>query len=97
MADNGDVIERTLVVNNPMGLHARVATSMVKAMDKYECRVTLQKDSLEADARSVLSLLLLAATPGSEILVRAEGPDSLAAVSEIDRLIQEEEQYSSEV
>lgn len=97
MADNGNVIERTLVVNNPMGLHARVATSMVKAMDKYRCRVTLQKDSVEADARSVLSLLLLAATPGSEILVRAEGPDSLAAVSEIDRLIQEEEQISSEM
>jgi phosphocarrier protein len=70
---------------------------MVKAMDKYECRVTLQKDSVEADARSVLSLLLLAATPGSEIVVRAEGPDSLAAVSEIDRLIQEEEQVSSEM
>lgn len=92
MADNGNVVERTLIVNNPMGLHARVATSMVKAMDKYQCQVTLQKDSVEADARSILSLLLLAATPGSEIRVRAEGPDSLEAVSEIDKLIQEEEE-----
>ncbi len=96
MADNGTVIERTLVVSNPLGLHARVATSMDKAMDKYQCHVTLQKDSVEADARSILSLLLLAATPGSEIRVRAEGPDSLAAVCEIDRLIQAEDQLSSD-
>jgi len=91
MADDCEVIERLLVVSNPMGLHARVATMMVKAMSKYECRVTLEKDSVEADARSVLSLLLLAATPGSKIVVRAEGPDSTAAITEIDRIIQHEE------
>lgn len=91
MAGDWEVVERMLVVSNPMGLHARVATMMVKAMSKYQCRVTLEKDSVEADARSVLSLLLLAATPGSQIVVRAEGPDSSAAVTEIDKIIQLEE------
>jgi phosphotransferase system HPr (HPr) family protein len=91
MASESEMVERILVVSNPMGLHARVATMMVKAMNKYQCRVTLEKDAIEADARSVLSLLLLAATPGSHIVVRAHGPDSVAAVTEIDRIIQHEE------
>jgi phosphocarrier protein HPr len=87
----GEVVERTLVVGNQLGLHARIATMMVQAMKKYTCKVTLVKDEVEVDAGSVLELLLLAATPGSEILVRAQGPDSLAAINEIDRLIRQEE------
>ncbi|MEI7450110.1 MAG: HPr family phosphocarrier protein [Desulfomonile sp.] len=89
MTNGHEAFERTVVVGNPLGLHARVATMMVQAMKNYTCQVTLVKDDLEVDARSVLELLLLAATPGTEILVRAQGPDSLAAIKEIDRLIQE--------
>ena len=49
------------------------------------------KDGVQADGRSVLDLLLLAATPGSEIVVRASGPDAEAAVKEISRLVQNEQ------
>jgi phosphotransferase system HPr (HPr) family protein len=83
--------ETTLTVSNQLGLHARVATMMVQAMQNYTCQVTLVKDGVEVDARSVLGLLLLAATPGSELLVRAHGPDSRRAIQEISRLIQDEE------
>jgi phosphocarrier protein len=84
------MVEQTLTVGNELGLHARVATMMVQAMRNYSSKVTLSKDGVEVDARSVLGLLLLAATPGSEILVRAEGPDSKQAIETIGRLIQDE-------
>jgi phosphotransferase system HPr (HPr) family protein len=86
-----ETTERTLRVSNQLGLHARVATMMVQAMQNYTCQVTLVKDGVEVDARSVLGLLLLAATPGSELLVRAHGPDSRQAIQEISRLIEDEE------
>ncbi|MBI4963409.1 MAG: HPr family phosphocarrier protein [Desulfomonile tiedjei] len=85
------IIEETLTVGNQLGLHARVATMIVQTMRNYASKVTLGKDGVEVDARSVLGLLLLAATPGSEIVVRAQGPDSRQALEEIGRLIQNEE------
>jgi len=91
MIKEKEIVEKTLTVSNRLGLHARVATMMVQTMRNYSCQVTLIKDGVEVDARSVLGLLLLAASPGSEIVVRAQGPDSMAAIQEISRLIQDEE------
>lgn len=86
-----EFLEKTLTVNNQLGLHARVATMMVQTMRNYQSSVTIAKDGMEVDARSVLGLLLLAATAGSEIIVRAHGPDCRQAIEEISRLIQDEE------
>lgn len=90
-----EIVEKTLTVGNRLGLHARVATMMVQSMRNYSCQVTLVKDGVEVDARSVLGLLLLAASPGSEIVVRAQGPDSMEAIQEISRIIQDEESEES--
>ena len=86
-----EIVEKTLTVGNRLGLHARVATMMVQTMRNYSCQVTLVKDGVEVDARSVLGLLLLAASPGSEIVVRAQGVDCMEAINEISRIIQNEE------
>ncbi len=86
-----EIVEKTLTVGNRLGLHARVATMMVQTMRNYSCQVTLVKDGVEVDARSVLGLLLLAASPGSEIVVRAQGLDCMEAINEISRIIQDEE------
>lgn len=91
MAVEERIIEETLTVGNQLGLHARVATMIVQAMRNYASKVSLCKDGVEVDARSVLGLLLLAATPGSEIVVKAQGPDSRQALEEVGRLIQNEE------
>jgi phosphocarrier protein HPr len=90
MADSESLLEKTLVVTNQLGLHARVATMMVQTLRNYSSQVHIVKDGVEVNARSVLGLLLLAATPGSEIVVRAQGPDSTEAVQEISRLVQNE-------
>lgn len=91
MAVEERIIEETLTVGNQLGLHARVATMIVQAMRNYASKVSLCKDGVEVDARSVLGLLLLAATPGSAIVVKAQGPDSRQALEEVGRLIQNEE------
>lgn len=89
--ESRNFLERTLTMPDGLGLHARVATMMVKAMQQYACNVTLIKDDVEVDARSVLGLLLLAAAPGSRIVVRAEGPDSKEAVEAITRIIEHDD------
>lgn len=86
-----EFIEKTIVVGNQMGLHARVATVVVQMMRNYECQVTLVKDGMEVDARSVLGLLLLAATPGSELIIKGNGPDSRDAIQSICEIIEKDE------
>lgn len=86
-----ELIEKTIVVGNQMGLHARVATMVVQMMRSYECQVTLVKDGMEVDARSVLGLLLLAATPGSELIIKGNGPDSGDAIQRICEIIEKDE------
>ncbi|MEW6351542.1 MAG: HPr family phosphocarrier protein [Thermodesulfobacteriota bacterium] len=90
MEMTGSHAEKRLTVTTELGLHARVATSIARKLQNFVCEVTLVKDGMEADARSVLGLLLLAATPGSEVTVRAEGPDSQEAITEITRLLEDE-------
>jgi phosphocarrier protein HPr len=90
MEMTASLVEKRLIVNLELGLHARVATSIVRNLEPFECRVTVAKDGVEADGRSILELLLLAATSGSEITVRADGPDSREAVREISRLLDNE-------
>lgn len=91
MSAEEEFLQETVKVGNEYGLHARVATSIAKALMNYSCDVVVSKDGVRADGRSVLDLLLLAATPGSEIVVRAGGPDSEEAIKEISRLVQNEQ------
>jgi phosphotransferase system HPr (HPr) family protein len=95
MKAEAERLERVLKVNIAQGLHARVATMVVQAMQHYSCQVTVIKDGVEADARSVLGLLLLAATPGSEILVRATGSGASQAIEKLRLLIENEESEDS--
>ena len=83
-------VEQRIVVSNELGLHARVATMMVQRMQNYSCEVTLSLHGVEVNARSVLGLLLLAASPGSEIIVKAQGAGATDAIEEIRQLVQDE-------
>jgi phosphotransferase system HPr (HPr) family protein len=91
MKVQSEIMEKTVTVKSEQGLHARVATMVVRAMQNFTSEVTVIKDGMEVNARSVLGLLLLAATPGTEILVRAQGPDSSEAIEELSRLIEHED------
>jgi len=78
------VIERRIAIGHRMGLHARAAAKLVELTRKYESEITLHRevsgDHRQADARSILALLLLAAGHGSTVEVRASGADEAEAV-----------------
>ena len=79
--------EREVVIGHRLGIHARAAARLVQLSSQYQSTIVLfRSDSaniLEADARSILSILLLAAGFGSKVSVRAEVADESQAVETI--------------
>jgi phosphocarrier protein len=78
------VIERQIAIGHRMGLHARAAAKLVQLTRRYKSEIVLLRsdggNSREADARSILAILLLAAGHGSTVAVRANGADEAEAV-----------------
>ena len=81
------MIERTVKLENRLGLHARAAAKLVHLAAGFESKVTLARDGDEVDGKSILGLLLLAASQGSEILVRVDGTDEKDAFAALQNLI----------
>jgi phosphotransferase system HPr (HPr) family protein len=80
--------EREVVVTGDAGVHARPAMMIVKEAMKYSCEVKLIKDDVEADCKSIMSVLGLAIISGSRLTVRADGDDEAAAVASIVSMIE---------
>lgn len=83
------VVEQKVVILNRLGIHARPAQLLAQEAGKYTARVVIEKDGVEVDARSVLGLMMLVASQGSVITVRAEGEDAQEAVTAIVRLVEQ--------
>lgn len=82
------MVERTLTVTAPLGLHARAAARLVRLVSGFHCKVELCRvdSGLSADAKSILSVLMLAASRGTELRASADGADEEAAMSAIGQL-----------
>ena len=82
------MIERTLQVKAPLGLHARAAAKLVRVASGFTSKVELRRvdTSVTADAKSILSVLMLAASRGTRLHATAEGADEEAAINAIDQL-----------
>ena len=79
--------ERTVEIVNKNGLHARPAAEIVKLSAKFQCDITIVRDDLEVNGKSIMGVMMLAAEYGSNILVRANGPDAEQAVNAIADLV----------
>ena len=73
---------------NALGLHARAAAQLVKLANRFQSEVFLVKDGQEVNGKSIMGVLMLAATQGSPIAVRAEGDDAEPALKAIGDLVQ---------
>jgi phosphocarrier protein HPr len=82
------VIERELEIVNRLGLHARAAAKLVHTAGAFQSRVTLVKDGESVDAKSILGILLLAASQGTQVRVRCEGQDEEEAMTAVTQLIE---------
>jgi phosphocarrier protein len=79
--------ERCVRILNKNGLHARPAAEIVKVASKFQSDITMVRDELEVNGKSIMGVMMLAAEYGAELLVRANGPDADKAVDAIATLI----------
>jgi phosphocarrier protein HPr len=79
--------ERTVQIVNKNGLHARPAAEIVKLAAKFESEITLVKDDLDVNGKSIMGVMMLAAECGSDITLRAEGPDAEQALDALATLV----------
>jgi phosphocarrier protein len=79
--------ERAVVIVNRRGLHARAAAKFVKLAQSFEAAVSVERAGTEVSGLSIMGLMMLAATPGTLLLLRAEGPAAEAALDALDRLV----------
>jgi phosphocarrier protein HPr len=80
--------ERQVKIRNANGLHARPAAEIVKLAARYQCNLTISRDDVEVNGKSIMGVMMLAAECGSTITIRAEGDDAAAALDAIEKLIQ---------
>ncbi len=86
MSDGGASDRFTII--NARGLHARAATKLVQLAGKYTCEITIAgPDGQEANAKSVMGVLLLCGAIGTVVEVKARGEGSAHAVAAIGKLI----------
>ncbi len=81
------MIEEVLKIINRHGLHARPAAQFVKIAGKFKSDIKVIKDGLEVNGKSIMGIMMLAAEPGSEIVVLIEGEDEQEAFDALKELI----------
>ncbi|MEU5260847.1 dihydroxyacetone kinase phosphoryl donor subunit DhaM [Amycolatopsis sp. NPDC021455] len=87
LADRTDSVEIELELRNDVGLHARPAALLVRALSEFDAEVTVRLGDQEADGHSVLALMSLGARQGDRIRVRARGPRASAALEKTKELV----------
>lgn len=80
-------VVKKMEIKNKLGVHARAAALLVQTVNRFSAQVTISKDGQSADGRSIMGVLMLAATQGSTIEVEAAGQDAEQAVKAIEKLI----------
>ena len=80
-------ITKELVVTNKLGIHARPAAMFVKIANRFDCDIFVEKDGERVNGKSIMGLMMLAAGPGSKLMVYAEGEDAVRAVVELEGLL----------
>ena len=79
---------QTFTIRNRLGLHARAAALLVKTANRFASEVTIEKDGLEVNGKSIMGILMLAASKGTKITLKVEGRDSVQAMQTLSRLIE---------
>ena len=81
------MIRREVTVRNRLGLHARAAARFVHAANAFRSRVTVSRDGRTMDGKSILGILLLAASQGTPLELGADGEDEAAAMEALATLV----------
>jgi phosphocarrier protein len=80
-------VERTLRIVNEKGLHARASARFVEVVERHNATVEVEKDGMSVSGDSIMGLLMLAASRGSEIRLRISGPEAEQLADALARLV----------
>ncbi len=81
------MITKEITVQNQVGLHARPATFFIQRANEFKSAIWVEKEERRANAKSLLGVLSLGITGGTQIKIIADGQDEEAAVESLEKLI----------
>jgi phosphocarrier protein HPr len=80
-------VEQTFLIRNELGMHARAATRFVQIANRFRADVDVEKDGQVVNGKSIMGVLMLVASQGTQIIVRTRGEDARAALQSLADLI----------
>ena len=86
--ENHTMEVQTFTIQNRLGLHARAAALLVKTANRFVSDVTIGKDGLEVNGKSIMGILMLAASKGTKITLKVEGKDAAQALQTLGKLVE---------
>ncbi len=81
------MIEKTVIIKNTLGLHARPAALFVKTTARFNCDVYVSRDDIRVSGKSIMGIMMLAAEQGSEITIETDGEDAADCMEALTRLV----------
>lgn len=81
------MIKKTITIVNKLGLHARAAAKFVASAGRYSCKIEIIKNGKAVNGKSIMGVMMLAASKGAEVELTADGEDEAEAIEELEKLI----------
>ena len=85
------ILEKTIIIKNKQGLHARPAALFVQIANKFTSEITRVKGRQKINGKSIMGIMMLAAGAGSKVTLIADGVDAEAAVAELEKLLRSDD------
>lgn len=82
-----EIAESSVRIVNDLGLHARPSAEFVKLAGKYRSEISVSRDGVAVNGKSILGVMTLAAEQGATLVIRAEGEDATDAVTALEQLV----------
>lgn len=86
MSEGGELCN-IAVIGNQRGLHARAAARFAKLAEGFEAELCVAKDDMQVSARSIMGLMMLAATRGTQIKISGTGPEAAVAIEALTEFV----------
>jgi phosphocarrier protein len=83
-----EILRSRVIIPNKRGLHARASAKIVEAAARFQAEIHVVKDGTAVNGRSIMGLMMLAASMGSEVEITTEGPDAAEAMKAVLALVE---------
>lgn len=84
---NAMIVEKTIVIKNKQGLHARPAALFVQIANKFDSDISVSKGKTKVNGKSIMGIMMLEAGKGARIVITASGDDAEQAVADLEKLL----------